>query len=68
VGTWAIAEVYAAAHRQLARARARLGRTLKAVFRWPARAELTTYVLALAIGVAALAAGYAFLRSRYGSA
>src|SRR6185369_17772524 len=43
------------------------GRTLKAVFPLARESrELTTYLLALAIGVATLVAVYAFLRSRYG--
>lgn len=67
VGTWAIAEVYrllVASTPVLGRGS---GRTLKAVFPLARETrEVTTYLLALTIGVAALVAVYAFLRSRYG--
>ena len=67
VGTWAIAEVYRLLIANSPALGRGSGRTLKAVFSLARESrELTTYVLALAIGVAALAAGYAFLRSRYG--
>ncbi|HKC06520.1 MAG TPA: branched-chain amino acid ABC transporter permease [Methylomirabilota bacterium] len=67
VGTWAIAEVYRLLVANTPALGRGSGRTLKAVFPLARESrELTTYVLALAIGVAALAAGYAFLRSRYG--
>ena len=67
VGTWAVAEVYrllAANSTALGRG---TGRTLKAVFPLPRETrELVTYALAVAIGVAALAAVYLALRSRLG--
>ena len=67
VGTWAIAEVYRLLVANTPALGRGSGRTLKAVFPLARESrELTTYVLALAIGVAALVAGYAFLRSRYG--
>jgi branched-chain amino acid transport system permease protein len=67
VGTWAVAEVYRlviANSRALGRGS---GRTLKAVFPLARETrEVTTYLLALAVGAAALIAVYVFLRSRYG--
>ncbi len=67
VGTWAIAEVYRLLIANTPVLGRGSGRTLKAVFPLARQSrELTTYFLALAIGVAALGAVYAFLRSRYG--
>jgi branched-chain amino acid transport system permease protein len=67
VGTWAIAEVYRLLVANTPALGRGSGRTLKAVFPLARESrELTTYVLALAIGVAALVATYAVLRSRYG--
>ena len=67
VGTWAIAEVYRLLVANTPALGRGSGRTLKAVFPLARESrELTTYVLALAIGVAALVAIYAVLRSRYG--
>jgi branched-chain amino acid transport system permease protein len=67
VGTWAIAEVYRLLVANTPALGRGAGRTLKAVFPMARESrEITTYLLALAIGVAALAAVYAFLRSRYG--
>jgi len=67
VGTWAIAEVYRLLIANTPALGRGSGRTLKAVFPLPRESrELTTYFLALAIGVAALVAVYVFLRSRYG--
>ena len=67
VGTWAIAEVYRLLIANTPALGRGSGRTLKAVFPLARESrELTTYFLALAIGVAALVAVYAFLRSRYG--
>jgi branched-chain amino acid transport system permease protein len=67
VGTWAIAEVYRLLIANTPALGRGSGRTLKAVFPLARETrELTTYFLALAIGVAALVAVYAFLRSRYG--
>ena len=67
VGTWAIAEVYRLLIANTTALGRGSGRTLKAVFPLARESrEITTYLLALAIGVAALAAVYAFLRSRYG--
>ena len=67
VGTWAIAEVYRLLVANIPALGRGSGRTLKAVFPLARESrELTTYVLALAIGVAALVATYAVLRSRYG--
>ena len=67
VGTWAIAEVYRLLIANTATLGRGSGRTLKAVFPLARETrEVTTYFLALAIGVAALVAVYAFLRSRYG--
>jgi branched-chain amino acid transport system permease protein len=67
VGTWAIAEVYRLLIANTTALGRGSGRTLKAVFPLARESrEITTYLLALAIGVAALAAVYVFLRSRYG--
>jgi branched-chain amino acid transport system permease protein len=67
VGTWAIAEVYRLLVANTGALGRGSGRTLKAVFPLARETrEVTTYLLALAIGVAALAAVYAFLRSRHG--
>ena len=67
VGTWAIAEVYRLLIANTGALGRGSGRTLKAVFPLARESrELTTYLLALAIGVAAVGAVYAFLRSRYG--
>jgi len=67
VGTWAIAEVYRLLIANTPALGRGSGRTLKAVFPLVRESrELTTYFLALGIGVAALVALYAFLRSRYG--
>jgi branched-chain amino acid transport system permease protein len=67
VGTWAIAEVYRLLIANTPALGRGSGRTLKAVFRLARETrEVTTYFLALAIGVAALVGVYAFLRSRYG--
>ena len=67
VGTWAVAEVYrllVASSPALGRG---TGRTLKAVFPLPRQTrELMTYAIAVAVGVAAIAAVYLFLRSRRG--
>jgi branched-chain amino acid transport system permease protein len=67
VATWAIAEVYRLLIANTPALGRGSGRTLKAVFPLARESrELATYFLALAIGVAALAAVYAFLRSRHG--
>jgi branched-chain amino acid transport system permease protein len=67
VGTWAVAEVYRLLIANTPALGRGSGRTLKAVFPLARESrELTTYFLALAIGVVALGAVYAFLRSRYG--
>jgi branched-chain amino acid transport system permease protein len=67
VGTWAIAEVYRLLIANTTALGRGSGRTLKAVFPMARESrEVTTYLLALAIGVAAMAAVYAFLRSRHG--
>jgi branched-chain amino acid transport system permease protein len=67
VGTWAIAEVYRLLIANTTALGRGSGRTLKAVFPLARESrEITTYLLALVIGVAALAAVYTFLRSRYG--
>jgi branched-chain amino acid transport system permease protein len=67
VGTWAIAEVYRLLIANTPALGRGSGRTLKAVFPLARETrEVTTYFLALAIGVAALVGVYAFLRSRYG--
>lgn len=67
VATWAVAEVYRLLVANTGALGRGSGRTLKAVFPMARETrELTTYLLAVAIGVAAMAAVYAFLRSRYG--
>ena len=67
VGTWAVAEVYRLLVANTGALGRGSGRTLKAVFPLARETrEVTTYFLALAIGVAALLAIYALLRSRYG--
>ena len=67
VGTWAIAEVYRLLIANTTALGRGSGRTLKAVFPMARESrEVTTYLLALAIGVAAVAAVYVFLRSRGG--
>ena len=67
VGTWAIAEVYRLLIANTTALGRGSGRTLQAVFPMARESrEVTTYLLALAIGVAALAAVYVFLRSRHG--
>ena len=67
VGTWAIAEVYRLLIANTTALGRGSGRTLKAVFPLARESrELTTYFLALAIGLTALGVAYAFLRSRYG--
>jgi branched-chain amino acid transport system permease protein len=67
VATWAIAEVYRLLIANTTALGRGSGRTLKAVFPLARETrEVTTYLLAVAIGVAAIVAVYAFLRSRYG--
>jgi branched-chain amino acid transport system permease protein len=67
VGTWAVAEVYRLVIANSPGLGRGSGRTLKAVFPLARETrEVTTYLLALAIGAAALIAVYAFLRSRHG--
>jgi branched-chain amino acid transport system permease protein len=67
VGTWAVAEVYRLVIANSDALGRGSGRTLKAVFPLARETrEVTTYLLALAVGAAALIAVYAFLRSRYG--
>jgi len=67
VGTWAIAEVYRLLIANTPALGRGSGRTLKAVFPLARESrEVTTYLLALAVGVAALVAVYVFLRSGYG--
>jgi branched-chain amino acid transport system permease protein len=69
VGTWAVAEVYRLLVANTGALGRGTGRTLKAVFPLARETrELVTYFLALAIGVAALAAVYLYLRSRRGVA
>ena len=69
VGTWAVAEVYRLVIANSPGLGRGTGRTLKAVFPLARETrEVTTYLLALAIGAAALVAVYAFLRSRHGLA
>jgi branched-chain amino acid transport system permease protein len=69
VGTWAVAEVYRLLIANTPALGRGSGRTLKAVFPLARESrELTTYLLALAIGLAALVAMYGFLRSRHGLA
>jgi branched-chain amino acid transport system permease protein len=67
VGTWAVAEVYRLVIANSGALGRGSGRTLKAVFPLARETrEVTTYLLALAVGAAALIAVYVFLRSRYG--
>jgi branched-chain amino acid transport system permease protein len=67
VGTWAVAEVYRLLVANTDALGRGTGRTLKAVFPLARETrELGTYAIALAIGVAALAAMYLYLRSRQG--
>jgi branched-chain amino acid transport system permease protein len=67
VGTWAVAEVYRLLVANTDALGRGTGRTLKAVFPLARETrELGTYALALAIGLAALAAVYLYLRSRQG--
>ena len=67
VGTWAVAEVYRLLVANTDALGRGTGRTLKAVFPLARETrELGTYALALAIGLAALAATYVYLRSRQG--
>jgi branched-chain amino acid transport system permease protein len=69
VGTWAVAEVYRLLVANTGALGRGTGRTLKAVFPLARETrELVTYFLALAIGIAALAAVYLYLRSRRGVA
>jgi len=69
VGTWAVAEVYRLLVANTGALGRGTGRTLKAVFPLARETrELVTYFLALAVGVAALAAIYLYLRSRRGVA
>jgi branched-chain amino acid transport system permease protein len=67
VGTWAVAEVFRLLVANTGPLGRGTGRTLRAVFPLARETrELATYLLALALGVAALALVYAFLRSRFG--
>jgi branched-chain amino acid transport system permease protein len=67
VGTWAVAEVYRLVIANSDALGRGSGRTLKAVFPLARETrEVSTYLLALAVGAAALIAVYVFLRSRYG--
>jgi branched-chain amino acid transport system permease protein len=67
VATWAVAEVYRLLVANTGALGRGSGRTLRAVFPMARETrELTTYLLAVAIGVAAVAAVYGFLRSRHG--
>ena len=67
VGTWAVAEVYRLLIANTAALGRGSGRTLKAVFPLTRESrEVTTYLLALAVGVAALVGVYLVLRSRHG--
>jgi branched-chain amino acid transport system permease protein len=67
VGTWAVAEVYRLLVANTTGLGRGTGRTLKAVFPLARETrEVGTYMLALAIGVAALVAAYAYLYSRQG--
>jgi branched-chain amino acid transport system permease protein len=67
VGTWAVAEVYRLLIANTTALGRGTGRTLRAVFPLErATREVVTYGLALAVGVAALAAVYLYLRSRRG--
>ena len=67
VGTWAVAEVYRLLIANTGALGRGTGRTLKAVFPLARETrELGTYALALALGVAAIAAIHLYLRSRLG--
>jgi branched-chain amino acid transport system permease protein len=67
VGTWAVAEVYRLLVANTGALGRGTGRTLKAVFPLARETrEVVTYGLALAVGVAAMAAVYLYLRSRRG--
>jgi branched-chain amino acid transport system permease protein len=67
VGTWAVAEVYRLLVANTDALGRGTGRTLKAVFPLARETrEIGTYMLALAVGVAALMAVYVYLRSRQG--
>jgi branched-chain amino acid transport system permease protein len=67
VGTWAVAEVYRLLIANTTPLGRGTGRTLKAVFPMARETrELVTYGLALAVGLAAMAAVYLYLRSRRG--
>ncbi len=67
VGTWAVAEVYRLLIANTGALGRGTGRTLKAVFPLARETrELATYGLAVALGVAAIAAIYVYLRSRLG--
>ncbi len=69
VGTWAVAEVCRLLVANTDALGRGTGRTLKAVFPLARETrELGTYALALAIGLAAIACVYAYLRSRQGLA
>jgi branched-chain amino acid transport system permease protein len=67
VGTWAVAEVCRLLVANTDALGRGTGRTLKAVFPLARETrELGTYAMAVAIGVAAIAAAYRYLRSRQG--
>ena len=67
VGTWAVAEVFRLLVANTGALGRGTGRTLRAVFPLARETrEITTYLLALALGLAALASVYVFLRSRFG--
>ena len=69
VGTWAVAEVFRLLVANTPALGRGTGRTLAAVFPLARETrELGTYLLAVAIGVAAIAGLYAYLRSRAGLA
>jgi len=67
VGTWAVAEVYRLLIANMSVLGRGTGRTLKAVFPLARETrEVVTYFLALAVGLAAIAVVYLYLRSRRG--
>jgi branched-chain amino acid transport system permease protein len=69
VGTWAVAEVFRLLVANTPALGRGTGRTLAAVFPLARETrELVTYFLAVAVGLAALAGVYAYLRSRAGLA
>jgi branched-chain amino acid transport system permease protein len=69
VGTWAVAEVYRLLIANSSALGRGTGRTLAAVFPLARETrELATYAVAVALGVIAIAASYAYLRSRFGLA